>query len=290
MTMDKKVWLVTGCGSGLGKIIAETALKAGHTVIATARKTSQLQDLKSSYGEQVQIAELDVTNEGQAREVVEAMAQKLGRIDVLVNNAGYGDNRPFEQVPSDDFRHLVETCFFGVVSLTRAVLPIMRRQRCGHIIQISSVGGRFAGPGNAAYFASKWAVGGFTEGLSLETRPFNVQVTALEPGAMRTNWGKRAYDNDGDLLPEYEDSVGAATKAVEHFWGNETGDPRKVAQVVLEITTCKQLPPHILLGSDAYHMATEASQKRWTDAERWKKVSGFTDFTSPDTDLELPES
>ena len=159
MAKNRKVWFVTGSGSGLGRNIVETVLNAGDLVVATARKTKQLDDLATKYEGQILVAELDVTNEIQAKEVVKKAIQKFGRIDVLVNNAGYGDNRPFEQAPAEDFRKLVETCFFGVVTLTREVLPVMRNQRGGHIIQISSVGGRFAGPGNAAYFASKWAIG-----------------------------------------------------------------------------------------------------------------------------------
>ncbi|WP_417558976.1 SDR family NAD(P)-dependent oxidoreductase [Mesoflavibacter zeaxanthinifaciens] len=278
MVNTKKVWLVTGSGNGLGRNIIEAVLKTGDIVVATARKTEQLKDLVNRYKEQILVAELDVTNEEQAKQVVEKSVQKFGRIDVLINNAGYGDNRPFEQVPSEDFRKLVETCFFGVVTLTREVLPIMRKQRNGHILQISSLGGRFAGPGNAAYFASKWAVGGFTEGLSYEISPFNVKVTALEPGAMRTNWGKSAYGKELKLISDYEVSVGAAAKSLENLWGNENGDPLKVAQIVIEIVNFEeQLPAHILLGSDAYEMAKQASKKRWEEAEKWKKVSEYTD-------------
>lgn len=288
MTKSKKVWLVTGSGSGLGRSIVEAVLNSGDIVVATARKTKQLDDFATKYEDQILVAELDVTNEKQAKEVVKKTIQEFGHIDVLVNNAGYGDNRPFEQASAEDFRKLVETCFFGVVTLTREVLPIMRNQRSGYIIQISSLGGRFAGSGNAAYFASKWAVGGFTEGLASETRPFNVKVTALEPGSMRTNWGKHAYADKPTLLPDYEESVGVATKAVEHLWGNETGDPEKVAQVVLKVANTEELPPHILLGSDAYQMAKQASEKRWEDAEKWKKVSEFTDVENSRSTIEFP--
>ena len=171
-----KVWLVTGSGSGLGRIIAETALAAGNQVVASARDIRQLDELVDRYGANVRVVELDVTNELQGRAAVDAAVDAFGSLNVLVNNAGYGDTRPFEQVPSNEFRRLVETCFFGVANLTRAALPVMRRQRSGHIIQISSLGGRTAFPGNAAYFASKWAVGGFTEGLAQETAPFGVRL------------------------------------------------------------------------------------------------------------------
>jgi NAD(P)-dependent dehydrogenase (short-subunit alcohol dehydrogenase family) len=273
-----KVWLITGSASGLGRHIAEAALEAGHMVLATARDTNGLADLVERYGERVRTASLDVTDEAQGIAAVQTAVEVFGRIDVLVNNAGYGDMRPFEQVPSDEFRKLVDTCLFGVVNLTRAALPVMRRQRSGHIIQISSVGGRFAMPGNAAYFASKWAVGGFTEGIALETAPFGVKVTALEPGGMRTNWGKRAQADRAPLLPDYEASVGATTKLLEQYWGNESGDPVKVAQVVLKVADAETLPPHILLGSDAFQYARQAEQARAAAADRWHDFSVSIDM------------
>jgi NAD(P)-dependent dehydrogenase (short-subunit alcohol dehydrogenase family) len=277
-----KVWLITGSGSGLGRIIAETALAAGDQVVATARNVRQLDELVAQYGAEVRAVELDVTNEPQGQAAVDAAVEAFGRLDVLVNNAGYGDTRPFEQVPSNEFRKLVETCFFGVVNLTRAALPVMRQQRSGHIIQISSLGGRTAFPGNAAYFASKWAVGGFTEGLAQETAPFGVKVTALEPGGMRTNWGRRAHADRPALLPDYEHSVGASMKQMEGYWGNESGDPVKVAQVVLRIADTETLPPHILLGSDAFQFTRQAELARAADADRWQAVSVSTDVDAAD--------
>jgi NAD(P)-dependent dehydrogenase (short-subunit alcohol dehydrogenase family) len=273
-----KIWLITGSGSGLGRRIAEAALEGGSRVVATARDTSDLAGMGDRYGANVCIVQLDVTDEAQGRVAVQAAVERFGRLDVLVNNAGYGDTRPFEQVPSAEFRKLVDTCLFGVVNLTRAALPVMRKQRSGHIIQISSLGGRTAFPGNAAYFASKWAVGGFTEGIALETAPFGVKVTALEPGAMRTNWGTRAHANQDSLLPDYEPSVGASMRLMKDYWGKENGDPAKVAQVVLKIADADTLPPHILLGSDAIQLAHQAEQARAAAADRWKAVSASIDM------------
>jgi NAD(P)-dependent dehydrogenase (short-subunit alcohol dehydrogenase family) len=283
-----KVWLITGSGSGLGRNIAVAALNAGGKVVATARNTDQLSALVSKYGSKVLPVRLDVTNEEEGNAAVAAAVEVFGGLDVLVNNAGYGDTRPFEQVPSAEFRKLVDTCLFGVVNLTRAALPVMRKQRNGHIIQISSLGGRTAFPGNAAYFASKWAVGGFTEGLALETAPFGVKVTALEPGAMRTNWGTRAHAGHYSLLPEYESSVGASMQLMKSYWGNEQGDPAKVAQVVVKIAYAETLPPHILLGSDAFQLAQRAEQARAAAAERWKAVSTSIDMDAPGPIPALP--
>jgi NAD(P)-dependent dehydrogenase (short-subunit alcohol dehydrogenase family) len=285
-----KVWLITGSGSGLGRAIAEAALEAGNQVIATARDTEQLSDLVARHGSRVRAFRLDVTIEEEGKAAVRAAVETFGRLDVLINNAGYGDTRPFEQVPSDAFRKLVETCLFGVVNLTRAALPVMRQQRAGHIIQISSLGGRTAFPGNTAYFASKWAVGGFTEGLALETAPFGVKVTALEPGAMRTSWGKRAHAARESILPEYERSVGDSMRQMEAYWGNESGDPAKVAQIVLKVADADTLPPHILLGSDAYRLVRQAERARAADAERWQAVSASIDMDAPGPLPELPKS
>ena len=249
-------------------------------VVATARKLNQLEDLVAKYGAQVTTVRVDVTSEPEANDAVTAAVEDFGGLDVVVNNAGYGDLRPFEQVSSADFRALVETCFYGVVNVTRAALPVLRKQRRGHIIQISSLGGRTAFPGNAAYFAAKWAVGGFTEGLAMEVAPFGVKVTALEPGGMRTNWGKRASVERPAILPEYEDSVGALVRQLDAYWGNESGDPEKVAEVILRIAETEVLPPHILLGGDAYDMARQAESQRIESALQWEAVSRWTDVSS----------
>ena len=186
-----KVWLVTGSASGLGRNVAEAVLASGDRLVATARDPRRLEDLEK-HGDQVRSASLDVADEDAAHAAVRVAVDAFGRLDVVVNNAGYGDIAPFEQVSSERFKALVDTNFYGVVNMTRAVLPIMREQKSGCILQISSVGGRLALPGSAAYHAAKWAVGGFTEALAQEVAPFGVKVCALEPGGMRTNWGARA--------------------------------------------------------------------------------------------------
>jgi NAD(P)-dependent dehydrogenase (short-subunit alcohol dehydrogenase family) len=168
-----------------------------------------------------------------------------------------------------------------VVYVTRAALPIMRKQKSGYILQISSVGGRLALPGSTPYHAAKWAVGGFTEALAQEVAPFGVKVCALEPGGMRTNWGVRAHKDTPDLLPDYEPSVGAVIKALESLWGQENSDPAKVAQVVLRLAASDRLPAHLLLGSDAVQYAGQAEAARAADAERWREISVSTDVNAP---------
>src|SRR6516165_8702929 len=230
-----KVWLVTGSASGLGRNIAEAVLESGDSLVATARDPRRLRDLAEKYGGQVRTAPLDVVDESAAHAAVQVAVDAFGRLDVVVNNAGYGDVAPFEQLSSERFKAVIDTNFYGVVNVTRAALPIMRKQKSGCILQISSLGGRLALPGSTAYHAAKWAVGGFTESLAQELAPFGVKVCALEPGGMRTNWGARAHKDLPELLPDYEPSVGAIVKALHSLWGKENSDPAKVAQVILRL-------------------------------------------------------
>jgi NAD(P)-dependent dehydrogenase (short-subunit alcohol dehydrogenase family) len=272
-----KVWLVTGSASGLGRNIAEAVLESGDLLVATARDPHRLDDLVQKYGDQIRTAPLDVADEDAAQAAVQTAVAAFGRLDIVVNNAGYGDIAPFEQLTSDRFKAVMDTNFYGVVNVTRAALPIMRKQKSGYILQISSVGGRLALPGSTAYHAAKWAVGGFTESLAQEVAPFGVKVCALEPGGMRTNWGTRAHQDMPELLPDYEPSVGAIVKALKPLWGQENSDPAKVAQVILRLAASDHLPAHLLLGSDAIKYAGEAEAARAADADRWREVSVSTD-------------
>src|SRR5580658_1924364 len=273
MKNKSKVWLVTGSASGLGRNIAEAVLASGDHLVATARDPHRLEDLVKKYGNQIRTAPLDVADEKAAQASVQLAMETFGQLDVVVNNAGYGDIAPFEQLSSERFKALMDTNFYGVVNVTRASLPIMRQQKSGCILQISSVGGRLARPGSAGYHAAKWAVGGFTESLAQEVAPLGVKVCALEPGGMRTNWGARANKDIPKLLPEYEPSVGAVIKALASYWGNEMSDPAKVAQLILRLADSEHLPAHLLLGSDAVQYAAQAETTRSQEAERWREVS-----------------
>jgi len=275
-----KVWLVTGSASGLGRNIAEAVLASGDRIVATARDPRDLEDLAKQHGDRVRTATLDVTDEGAAQAAVRVAVDTFGRLDVVVNNAGFGDVAPFEQLSPERFKAVMDTNFYGVVYVTRAALPIMRKQKSGCILQISSLGGRLGLPGSSAYHAAKWAVGGFTESLAQEVAPFGVKVCALEPGGMRTNWGSRAHQYLPDLLPDYEPSVGATVRALHGVWGNENSDPAKVAQVILRLAASDRLPAHLLIGSDAVRYASEAEAARAADAERWREISVSTDFNA----------
>ncbi|SDE26621.1 SDR family NAD(P)-dependent oxidoreductase [Paraburkholderia lycopersici] len=273
-----KVWLVTGSARGLGRHIVETALDAGERVLATARDPQRLDDLAARHGDRVKTAALDVADPAAARAAVQTALDAFGRIDVLVNNAGFGHISPFEQSPEDDFRAQIDTNFYGVVNVTRAVLPVMRAQKSGHILHVSSVGGRLGTAGLAAYQSAKWAVGGFTEVLRQELAPIGIHMTALEPGGMATDWGTEAGAHIPPLLPEYEPSIGALLKLFADHVGKERSDPARVAQVVLQLTRHDDPPAHLLLGSDALQFSNAADAARAAESERWRDVTLSTDF------------
>lgn len=273
-----KTWLITGAANGIGRCTAELVLERGDRLVATARSVERLHDLATRHGDRVRLEELDVTDAAAARSAVERAITDFGGLDVLMNNAGFAHLSPFEQTSEDEFRDEIETNFFGVVNLTRAALPLMRRQRSGHIINISSSSGRFGGAGSSAYSAAKWAVSGFTESLAKEVGPFGVKAVSVEPGSIRTNWTRVARGHVPELLAEYEPTIGTIMKLTENVAGNEPGDPAKVAQVLFDLSRADDLPHHLILGSDAVARIAKVEAERAQLAERWLDVSLSTDF------------
>jgi NAD(P)-dependent dehydrogenase (short-subunit alcohol dehydrogenase family) len=203
----------------------------------------------------------------------------------LVNNAGFGHIVPFEQTSAEDFRAQIDTNFYGVVNLARAALPVMRAQRSGHIINISSIGGRSSAPGLSAYQAAKWAVSGFTEVLAQEASGFGVKVISLEPGGMRTDWGFIAGEKQTDLLPEYQPTIGMMLGMLKKYAGNEVGDPQKIADLIVDLSARDALPAHLILGSDALAVYAQAEGQRQKQAEEWLPVSQSVDFEGADLSL-----
>jgi NAD(P)-dependent dehydrogenase (short-subunit alcohol dehydrogenase family) len=273
-----KVWLITGSGNGLGRDIAEAALAAGDSVVAGARRTEELAPLVGRYGDRVKPVRLEVRDEAAAMAAVQLTVDSFGRLDVLVNNAGYGQFAPFEQMSAEDFQAIVDTCFYGVVYTTRAAVPVMRKQKSGHIFQVSSVGGRHAVPGNTPYHAAKWAVGGFSDSLAIEVAPFGVKVCTLEPGGIRTNWARRAVQNAPDLLPEYEATIGSFLKILRGLEGRAEGDPRKIANVILQLANSDDVPVRLILGVDAEKRVQQAEAARAMEAEKWRHLTVSTVF------------
>ncbi len=274
-----KVWLVTGSGNGLGRDIVEAALATGDTVVAGARRLEELNALVERYGERIRPVKLDVRDEAAATAAVQTAVDTYGRLDVLVNNAGYGLFAPFEQMTSEQFRGIIETCLFGVVYTTRAAVPVMRKQRSGHVFQVSSIGGRMAIPGNSPYHAAKFAVGGFSDSLADEVAPFGVKVCTLEPGGIRTNFGQRASAKSPELLPEYEASVGALFKALAVLRsGGHEGDPKKIADVIVKLASMKKVPKRLILGKAAEAYVKQAETARAEEAVKFRDLTLSTMF------------
>lgn len=268
-----KVWLVTGSGNGLGRDIVEAALAAGDCVVAGARRPDELDTLMDKFGQRISPFKLDVRDEVAAQAAVDHALSLFGRLDVLVNNAGYQRNAPFEQLPADEFRDVIETCLFGVVNTTRAAVPIMRKQKSGYILQISSIGGRVTIPGNAPYHAAKWAVGGFSDSIAAEVAPFGVKICTLEPGGMRTSFAKRAFENLPVLIPEYETSVGAAFKALASSRSGSQNDPKKVADLIVALTNLEYVPQRLIIGEAAEAFVNQAETVRAQEAAEFRALT-----------------
>jgi NAD(P)-dependent dehydrogenase (short-subunit alcohol dehydrogenase family) len=273
-----QVFFVTGSSRGLGRQITEAALAAGHQVVATARRPGSLAGLADRYGRQVLPVALDVTDADAAVGAVAAGREAFGRIDVVVNNAGYANLASVEDGTLADFRAQVEANLFGVVNVTKAALPGLREQGSGHIIQVSSVGGRLATPGLAAYQTAKWAVGGFSEVLAREVGPLGIKVTVLEPGGMQTDWAGSSMRVPPVSEP-YQPTVGVSARMHQSLGAAATalGDPAKVARVVLEVAAMAGPPLRLILGSEAYAYATAAARTRAESDAAWHDLTVSTD-------------
>jgi len=272
-----KVWLITGASRGLGRAFTEEVLKAGHRVVATARNSEQLVDVASKFGQNVRIVSLDVTKEAQAKYAVDSAIEAFGGLDVLINNAGYGNVSPVEDTPLADFRAQIETNLFGVIIMTKAVLPYFRERASGHIIQISSIGGRVGPTGRAAYAAAKFGVEGFSESLSKEVGPLGIKITIVEPGGFRTEFaGSSTELREG--RSEYAATVGATVRFQRNYDGKQPGDPAKAAAAVLHIASLPEPPLRLLLGSDAYNAAENHALEILASDREWKNLSISTDY------------
>lgn len=270
--MSSRTWLITGSSRGLGRAIAEAVLAAGHNLVATARRTEALHDLAQQYGDRIRLVTLEVTDAEDSQRAVQAAVEAFGRLDVVVNNAGYADMASIEDMSDQAFRAQIDANFYGVVNVTRAALPVMRQQGFGHIVQISSVGGRIGGPGLGAYQAAKWAVGGFSEVLAKEVAHLGIKVTVAEPGAMRTEWAgtSMATPPVSDAYKPVLEPAIARHRAAD---GHQTGDPARVAQILLDIAEVEEPPLRLLLGKDASEVGRIAAETLAAGDARWRQVS-----------------
>ncbi|MGP3961926.1 oxidoreductase [Nonomuraea sp. 3N208] len=273
-----KTWLITGASRGFGRNLTEAVLEAGDQAVATARSPKQLDDLVARYGYRIRAVALDVTDAAAAVRAVKEATDAFGRLDVVVNNAGYGNSAPIEEMAEDDFRAQIETNLFGVVNVTRAALPVLRAQRSGTFVQFSSIGGRVGGtPGMGAYQTAKFAVEGFSEVLANETAPFGVKVIIVEPGAFRTDWQGSSMEMHA-VGPDYEETVGALHRYRRDTNGTQSGDPARAVRIIINVVGDDNPPRRLLLGSDAVAAAQKAAEIRAAETEKWADVSRSADF------------
>src|SRR5258706_1837974 len=272
-----RTWLITGASRGFGRHLTEAVLEAGDQVVATARRPEQLDDLAAVHGERIRAVALDVTDAAAAVRTAKEATTSFGGLDVVVNNAGYANSAPIEEMSEADFRAQIESNLFGVVNVTRAALPVLRAQRSGTFVQFSSIGGRVGGtPGMGAYQTAKFAVEGFSEVLANEVAPFGVKVIIVEPGAFRTDWQGSSMELH-PVGPDYEQTVGALNQYRRDNNGNQPGDPARAAQIIIDVGNNDAPPRRLILGAHPVKSAQQAAAARAAETEMWAVVSQSAD-------------
>lgn len=267
-----KTWFVTGSSRGLGRVLVEEVLASGDKVVATARTSAHLDDLAKQYGpDKLLTLSLDVTNVAQTIKAASIAKATFGTVDIVVNNAGYADIASIEDMTLKSFRDQFETNFFGVVNVTKAFLPILREQGSGHIMQVSSVGGRVGSPGLGSYQSAKWAVGGFSTVLANEVEPLGIKVTVLEPGGMKTDWAGSSMGFSAVSEP-YQATVGKMTELRAQAMDNWT-EPVPIAKAIIHVANVEQPPRRLLLGRDTVNIAKKAAADLIKSDEEWEHVT-----------------
>ena len=283
----EQTWFVTGSSRGLGRALVRAALDAGDLVAATARQPAQLDDLVAEYGERIYAIGLDVTDAAAARSALGDARRHFGRLDVIVNNAGYANVSPIETADDDDFRAQFETNFWGVYHVSKAAIPLLREQEGGLFMQISSVGGRVGGsPGIASYQAAKFAIDGFSRVLRAETAPFGVRVMVVEPSGFRTDWAGSSMTVH-DIPEAYAQTVGAMNSRVRQSNDGPAGDPARAAAILVQVAKRRDIPDHLPLGVNAVEGSIRLDQQLIAEDRRWSPVARSADFGEP-YPIELP--
>jgi NAD(P)-dependent dehydrogenase (short-subunit alcohol dehydrogenase family) len=275
--MTAKTWFITGASSGFGRAFAEHALAQGHNVVATARQISTLASVVAAAPERALALSLDVTRPSEADAAIKTAAARFGRIDVLINNAGYGIVGAFEETSDGELRALMDTNFFGAMNVTRAALPTLRAQRSGAIVNISSLGGQLSFAGFSAYSATKFAIEGVSEALAQEMAPFGVKVMIVEPGQFRTNLAGPSMRHM-PVMEAYRHVVGGTREFAYNMNGTQEGDPRKAAAAIEAAIDAANTPLRLQLGADAIEMVREHSETLLKDLAAWEEVGRGTRF------------
>ncbi|MDF7648669.1 oxidoreductase [Erwiniaceae bacterium L1_54_3] len=278
-SVNTPVWFISGCSTGFGRELAQQTIARGFKTVVTARDPAKVQDLVSGHDNALAVA-LDVTDQGSIDQAVKTALEAFGTVDVLVNNAGYGYQSSVEEGDEKEIRAQFDANVFGLFALTRAVLPAMRKQRRGHVINITSVAGFIGFASSGYYSASKHAVEGWSDSLALEAAPLGIHVTCVEPGPFRTDWAGRSLHQTPSTLPEYADTAAARMKATSEYSGTQAGDPARAATAMIAITEHDNPPRHLVMGAWGYDAVTNKLKERLAQIEAWKQTSIDTDFPS----------
>lgn len=271
------VWFITGCSTGFGRELAKLTIARGFPTVATARKKDSLADLVEGHDNALALS-LDVTDEAQIEAAVKAAEEKFGRIDVLVNNAGYGYQASIEEGVEDEIRAMFDANVFGLFAMTRAVLPGMRQRRKGHVISLTSQAGFIGFPGSGYYAATKHAVEGFSDALAKEVAPLGLKVTCVAPGPFRTDWAGRSLRQTPVKIAEYEETAATRMKTTAGYSGKQPGDPVRAGEAMIKIVESANPPLHLVLGEDAYNGVTGKLQRSLDEVESLKELTLSADF------------
>jgi NAD(P)-dependent dehydrogenase (short-subunit alcohol dehydrogenase family) len=277
-TTSNRVWLITGCSTGFGRSLAEAVLAHGDRLIATARKPEQLQALVDQYPDTAKAIRLDVTNADEVKTAIETALATFGQIDVLVNNAGYGLIGALEEVSDTQIQRNFETNLFGAIRMIRAVLPIMRQQKSGHIINMSAIAGFANELGFSIYGGAKFALEGVSEALYGEVRPLGINVTLVEPGPFRTDFIGRSLERVEQPIEDYQRTVGKFLAFLEKIEGSQPGDPAKAAEAIIEVVNSKKPPLRLTLGKYAYSKFRKKIETMTAELNAWEELAANTDF------------
>ena len=277
-SQNTPVWFITGCSTGFGHQLAKLVLARGWRAVVTARDQSRVAELARGAGTSCLALDLDVTNATQIAAAVKAAQARFGRIDVLVNNAGYGYQASVEEGEDAQIREMFDANVFGLFAMTRAVLPGMRTNRSGHVLNVGSVAGLIGLPGSGYYAAAKHAVEGWTDALAAEVKPLGIQVTCIEPGPFRTDFAGRSLRQTQSRIADYADTAGARLKATVQASGNQTGDPVRAAEAMIRITETANPPRHLVLGAFGAAVVANHLKATLAELESWRDVGDSTDF------------
>ncbi len=276
---DHKVWFITGCSTGFGRELAKIAGRQGDQVVGTLRQDKQIKDFNALVPEHTMGVKLDVTEPDQVAAGVQQALDQHGRIDVLVNNAGYGSLGALEEVPDDEIRQQFEVNVFGAIAMIKAVLPTMRKQRSGHILNITSIAGLQGYPGVGAYNGSKFALEGIGEALAADVKHLGIHVTNIEPGPFRTDWAGRSANYTDNQIEDYAESAGKNLQSLEKVSGHQPGDPIKAAQAMYDVVQLEQPPLHLPLGGPAYKRVRAKLQDFQREINDFENLGLPTDYT-----------